>query len=126
MDEQYLAGTNKCWRDATWSLLLAASVAFYRDAPSFIYAIGYMIAMFAQIFVMFFLWSWKKEDAQSYQARYLLSRMFWFSFILNSIGACLSLYYILFVEFNYEKVFAVLLTIFLAYLIVKKYYRLKN
>jgi hypothetical protein len=126
MDEQYLAGTNKYWRDAIWSLLLAASATFYRDAPSFIYAIWYMIAWFAQIFVIFFLCLWKKEDAQSYQARYLLSTMLWFSFMINSFGACLWLYCILFVEFNYEKIFTVLFTIFLAYLIIKKYYNLMD
>ncbi|MBI2344442.1 hypothetical protein HYV10_00010 [Candidatus Dependentiae bacterium] len=121
MGKKYLQEIDKSSSDAIWSLLIAILVTFYRQAPSFVYALTYMIAWFVQIFLIFFLWSWKKEDVQSYRARCLLNTTFWGWVIFGGMMACLMLYSVIFIRFDYEILFSALLSIVMTVLVAKKY-----
>ncbi|MBI2344443.1 hypothetical protein HYV10_00015 [Candidatus Dependentiae bacterium] len=124
MEKKYFVSRDKFGSDVFWCLLISAIITLIKGASSLASAIGYMIPIFPIIFVLCFLWSWKKEDAQSYRARCLLNITCWFWFILSLIVTSFWLYNGIKFGFNSEAIFSLLFYIGITVLVAKKYYSL--
>ena len=128
MNKQYLVSRNKLGPDVFWCLLISAAITLYSNRSSSIshslliaHFFWYMISVFSVVFVIFFLWSWKKEDARSYKARCLLTVTCGFWFVVAFIGISSVLHSVIMSGFNVRIIWALLVFGVTTALIVKKY-----
>jgi hypothetical protein len=128
MKKQYLIGKNKFESDVFWCLLISAVITLYSNRSSSLshsllvaHSIGYMVGIFSGVFVIFFLWSWKKEDAQSYGARCLLKITCGFWFLVTVMAISSVLYSAIISGFNSQIILSLLPVFIITILIVKKY-----
>lgn len=132
MKKQYLIGRKKLESDVFWCLLISAIITLLCNRSSYngslwiAHSMGYMASIFPAVFVIFFLWSWKKEDVQSYRARCLLKVTCGFWFVVTFIGISSVLHSAITSGFNVHTVWGLLAFCVITTLIVKKYYGLMH